>query len=96
MGSREKQLGSKRRKPDIRAERIVKPSADIVAGRTAPMNDLVVATAPTKIAGPAAATGLLSVDIAFPKPSLLPFPVDAMVDMPHGAGLVIDEAMTRK
>src|SRR6516225_11144702 len=48
-----KQLGSKHRKPDIGAERIVKPSADIVAGRPAPVNDFVVAAAPTEIAGPA-------------------------------------------
>jgi hypothetical protein len=60
------------------------------------MNDLVVTAAPTKIAGPTAATGLLSVDIALLEPSLLPFPVDAVADMPHGAGLVVNEAMTRK
>ena len=60
------------------------------------MNDLVVAAAPAEIAGPAAATGLLPVDIAFLEPSLLPFPVDAMADMPHGAGFVVDEAMARK
>jgi len=60
------------------------------------MNDLVVTAAPTEIAGPAAATELLPVDIALLKPSLLPLPVDAMADMPHGAGLVVDEAMTRK
>ena len=60
------------------------------------MNDLVMAAAPTEIAGPAGATGLLSVDIAGLEPPLLPCPVDAMADMPHGAGLVVDEAMTRK
>ena len=60
------------------------------------MNDLVMAAAPTEIAGPAAATGLLPVDVAFLEPSLLKFPVDAMTDMPHGAGYVVDEAMTRK
>ena len=96
MGSPAKQLGPKRRKSDIGTQGIVKPSADIIAGRPAAMNDLVMAAAPTEITGPAAATGLLPVDMAFLEPTLLPFLVDAMADMSHGAGAVVHEAMARK
>lgn len=96
MGSREKQLAPKRRKSDIGTQGVVEPSADIIASRPAPMNDLVMAAAPAEIAGPAAATGFLPVDMTFFEPTLLPFLVDATADMSHGPGAVVDEAMTRK
>src|SRR5262245_11768497 len=82
--------------PDICAQHVIEPSADVVAGGPAPLNDLVVTSAPAEIAGPATPARFLPIDVAVREPRPLPIAVDAPADVPHGTGVVLDEAMTRK
>ena len=57
-------VGPRRAQPRVGAEAPVQPAADVVAGRAAARDHLVVAAAAAQVARPAAAARLLAVDVA--------------------------------
>src|SRR5688572_14027721 len=71
----------------------MQPAANIVASRSAPGDDFVVATAGTQIPRPAILTRGLRVDVAFLEPLLLQADVDAMRKVAHLTVSVPNKAM---
>src|SRR5262249_37835338 len=87
------EFGPAFRQPDVGAEGVVEPAPDVVAGRPAPMDDLVVTAAAAQVAGPAAPARLLSVHHAVVEPPPLSRAIDAHAHVAHRAGRVVDESV---
>jgi len=81
------------REPEIGPEAIVQPAADVVAGRAAACDDLVMTASATQITRPALAAGLLPVDMAVGEPRRTLRAVDAVLEIAHRALVVTDEAV---
>src|SRR6266581_1912930 len=71
----------------------MEPPPDVLAGRPATCEHLVMAASTAQIACPARAARLLAVDVAVCEPLCLPVTIDACVEAPHRACRVPNETM---
>ena len=76
MGPVTRPIGALPREAQIGFETVMEPAANVVAGRPAPADHLVVATAAAQITSPAALAWFLSVHMARLQPIGLPAAVD--------------------
>src|SRR6185312_13211783 len=79
------------RQPQVSLEAVVQPAPDVVAGRAAAADHLVMTAAAAEIARPAGTAGLLAVDMPRRQPVGLTGDIDAVVERAHRAFLVADK-----
>src|SRR5665213_3865332 len=71
----------------------MQPAADVVAGRPAATDHLVMTAAAAEITRPAGAAGFLAVDMPGSQPIGLTGNIDAVVERTHRAFLVADKTV---
>lgn len=71
----------------------MEPAADVVACRASAMDHLVMTPAAAEVPRPAVAARLLIVDVTLGKPARLEIGSDALLQVAHGVGRIVDETV---
>src|SRR5208337_1808632 len=89
-------VGCESNEPPVCLDRIVEPTSDEVAGRSAARQHFVMTTAAAEVACPAAFAWILEVNMPLGKPCVLACPIDARREVAHHPIGVVHEPMTRR
>ena len=78
---------------NVGLDALMKPASNVVAGRPATMNHLVMTSAPAKVARPALPAWLLAMHMALRQPSVLATNVNRLIQAAHECAGIVNKTV---